>query len=165
MRTIRSKLLASAVALAFSAAALAPLPARAQAQDNLDLGTVVNQLTVPLLQGASPAHTPGPANNTGANGLICTMNIDTSSGNPSTTFSIDFFDTASATWQALVTSGAITALNTPTSIMVYPGAVATSVPTHMVIAGLKLPVVWRVTETVTGSASGIYGSIGCNLLK
>jgi hypothetical protein len=143
-----------------AAALLFAAPAFAQTQDNLSLGTIISNVQ----QGAATVHQIGPKN-TGDKGVMCTFNQVSHSGSPSTTFSIDFEDAASATWQAMVTSGAITNDTTPTTIVAYPGSVATSVPTGMVIAGLHVPVNWRVTETVGGTGGEVInGTIGCDLL-
>lgn len=139
-----------------------PFPAAAQQQDNLNLGAVIS---VTSQTAATVTGTPTP--NTSDNGAICTLAIaaNSSSGSPSITFAIQFQDTVSAAWQSLVTSGAITN-QTATSIMVYPGAVATSVPSGMVIAGLKLPRVWRVSATVAGTgAPNATFTVGCDLLR
>ena len=63
-------------------------------------------------------------------------------------------------------SGAITnsASVNGVRIEVYPGAVAASTPTGMVIAGLKLPRIWRVSEVITGGTS-TTGTVGCDLLR
>ncbi len=158
-RTARSFLLSTALVAGIVAATI---PAQAQQQDNLNLGVISSSTG-----RAAGTVTATPTPNTGANGAICTLNLTTSSsGAPSVTFSIQFQDTASATWQSLVTSGAVTAAATPTSIMVYPGAVATSVPSGMVIAGLKLPPTWRVSATFAGTGAPVAQySIGCALLK
>ncbi len=127
---------------------------------NLDLGAqITNVAQVPgTVNGASQA-------NIDQSGVVCMFDMTGEAGSPSTTFSIQSYDAANAAWQTLVTSGAVTALNTPTTIVAYPGAVATSVPTGMVIAGLPVSRVWRVTETVTGGGTTVTGRIGCNLLK
>jgi hypothetical protein len=97
---------------------------------------------------------------------MCTFNQTASSGTPSTTFSIQGYDAASNTYQSLVTSAAITTNNTPTKLVVYPGSVATAVPTGMVIAGLHLPRFWRVQQVIAGTGGpAITGTIGCDLLK
>src|SRR5882724_10621897 len=81
-------------------------------------------------------------------GVICTFNQTAHGGSPSTTIAIQFFDQPSATWQTLVTSGAITADATPTSIVVRPGIAVASLPTGMVAANLPLPRYWRLQQVV-----------------
>jgi hypothetical protein len=151
---IRSFVLAAAVS------ALA-LPALAQNVDNLNLGALItNSAQVPGTV-TSPVQT-----NTGARGAICNFSQQSEVGNPSTVFDIEFEDSVAGSWQALVTSGAITTSSPAggVAVMIYPGAVATTVPTNMTIAGLKLPRLWRVKEVVTGGTS-TTGGVTCDLLN
>lgn len=99
-------------------------------------------------------------------GVVCTLNSTANSGSPSTTFKIQGFDAASASYYDLGTSGAMTATGAPTSLMVYPGIVATSLPTGMTVVGLHVPRKWRVQQIIAGTAGpAITGTLGCNLLK
>lgn len=99
-------------------------------------------------------------------GVICTFNQSAHTGSPSITFGIDYYDEASAKFQQLVISGAISADATPTSVVVYPGAALTTTPTGMVLEALKLPRYFRVREVVAGTATPTTtGTIGCDLLR
>ena len=98
-------------------------------------------------------------------GVVCTYVQTALSGTPSVTFAIEGYDAATASYKAYATSGAITD-TTVTPVVVYPGAVATSVPTGMVIAGLHLPRVWRISQTIAGTGGpAVTSKIGCNYLN
>lgn len=99
-------------------------------------------------------------------GVICTYNQVSHTGSPSTTIAIQYYDSASASYQSLVTSGAITADATPTSILVHPAIAVASLPSGMVSANLPLPRYWRLQEVVAGSATPtVTGTVGCDYLK
>lgn len=98
-------------------------------------------------------------------GVLCTFNQSAHTGTPSTTIEIDAYDEASASFQKLVISGAITADATPTSILVYPGAALTTTPTGMVLEAIKLPRYFRVKEVIAGTTPGVTATIGCDLLR
>jgi hypothetical protein len=159
MRLIRLLGCAIAAALA-STAAFAQVPTSSPPY-NIDLGAVLTNTA----RGASTVNS-STLTNLDKHGVVCTYNQTAHGGSPSTTFGIQVFDAASNTWQSLATSGAITADATPTSVVVYPGAVATAVPTGMVLSGLPLTRSWRVTETVGGTATPtVTGTIGCNYIR
>ena len=147
----------------FSVAALFAFATGAIAQsiDNISLGAVQ---TLTFQPSSATAYTSNSLKNTGGNGVLCTYKQTTSSGSPSTVFAVQFFDAASATWQTFGSTPAIVDGN-DRSIIVYPGAVATSVPTNMVVVGLKVPETFRTSVTVTGASAGIYATVGCSLLK
>jgi hypothetical protein len=167
-------LLALTVAIAVAALVAPPILHRsADAQPvpsvvgpyNVDLGTMITN-TAQIGGAAGDGLFSANQANFDQNGVMCVLNATVNSGSPSTTFSIQGFDAATATWHTLVTSGAVTATATPTTIVSYPGAVATSVPTATTIAGLPVPRVWRVSETVGASSSaGVTAKIGCNIIK
>jgi hypothetical protein len=94
-----------------------------------------------------------------AKGVSCRFVQTANTSTPSTVFSIQSYDAASATWLSLGSSVATTANNTPAALTVYPG-VAT--PTTAVNA--HLGAVWRVQAVVTGGA-GSTGTLGCQKLK
>lgn len=133
---------------------------------NIDLGAVItNTAQIGGAAGDGIFGTPGVAN-LDQSGVICTAVATVNSGSPSVTFSIQAFDAATASYRNLATSGAMTATATPTTVIVAPGAVATSVPSGVTIAGVPLPRVWRVSETVgPSSSSGVTAKIGCNYFK
>jgi type II secretory pathway pseudopilin PulG len=149
------------VAAAILVASWSGFYAQAQQQDNLSLGALITNAA----QVAGTVNSPAQVNS-GNNGASCTYTQTASSSSPSTTFSIQFQDTASGFWTSLVTSGAITSTGptTPVTIMVYPGIEVSSLPTNVSAAqSLKLPRNWRVSETTSGGT--ITGTIGCDLLK
>lgn len=155
--------------LAFAAATMSALafaiPAKAQTPSvpgpyNVDLGAVItNAARVP------GTVTTAPQTNLAYNGVVCTFNQTGSSGSPSTTFSIQQYDSATASWTTLVTSGAITSNGAPTPIVVYPGIQTTSLPAGMVALSMKLPRTYRVSQTIAGAGTTSTSKIGCNLLK
>lgn len=157
---MKHRLLGIASGLAIVAALSAPAKAQNQsAEFNRALGPILNN-------SAQVAGTYNSADiqNITYKGAICTLNMSAEAGNPSTVFSIQMKDTVSLTYQKLVSSGAITALNTPTSIIVYPGIQTSSLPTGMVGINLKLPAWWRVGETITGGSS-MTSTTGCDGLN
>jgi hypothetical protein len=153
------------LALVAAAAAMLLTPARAQvpsvpAPYNVDLGAVITN------SARAPATvTTSQLDNLAYNGAECTFNQSAASGSSSTTFSIQFYDSASNSYQSLVTSGAITSSSVPTTIVVYPGVQTSSLPTGMVALNMKLPRKWRVSQTNAGANTTTTGTIGCNLLK
>lgn len=150
--SIRSALLAVALLGVLTPAAMAQ-------QQNLP-----KAITVTMTARVAGTYDNAGPPNLSNRGAICTFNQTAHSASPSTTMAIQFQDAASATWQTAAISGAITADTTPTSVLVYPGAVATAVPTGMVIAGIKLATNWRV-HVVQGGTGTITGTVGCELLN
>ena len=167
-------LLAITAAIVVAALALPPIMHKVDAQPvpsfvgpyNVDLGVLItNTAQIGGAAGDGIFGTPS-VNNFDQSGVICTMNATVNSGSPSTTFSVQAFDAATATWHTIGTSGAVTATATPTSLIVYPGAVASSVPTGVTVYGLPVPRVWRISETVgSSSAAGVTAKIGCNIMR
>lgn len=170
MKKFGAYLLAPLLALAL----LLPIGARAQVPSsqppyNTDIGALItNSLRT---AGTVVSATQSNADKTG---VVCRFVYTVSSGSPSTTFSIQVFDAASATWLTYATSTAATgypanAPNTPYDVMVKAGAQITGLPTNMVAISLPLGRTWRVSQTI-GSGSGAAspaasGTIGCNYLK
>lgn len=156
------------VALLFGTSlAFAQVPSLPTPPYNVDLGALV---TGTRAFNAS-ASTYAAQNNLAYNGVLCTFNMSAASGSASTTFGIQIFDAASATWQTLVTSNAIVATATPTSIVVAPGLQTSTttpvaaLPTGMIVLGMHLPRVWRLTETNTVSNTTATRTIGCNYFR
>ena len=130
---------------------------------NLDTGLA---LITNVAEAQNPSKLSANVANIDQSGAVCTYYQTAHTGSPSTLFAIQGFDAATASWLTYVVSGAITTSdNTPYPILVYPGAVATSLPTNMVVAGLPLPRVWRVSETTSGVGATITAKIGCNVLR
>lgn len=166
MKKLKIYLLSSCVAAAlagimFSSPLLqAQVPALPGPPYNTELGAVIT----------NSARTPGTVTtnkltNLANVGIECTFDQTAASGTPSTTFSIQFYDSASNTYQSMVTSGAITSSNTPTTIWVGKGEQTASLPSGMVSVGLPLPLYFRVSQTITGANTTSTGTIGCNTLK
>lgn len=161
--TVRNAIVAAAVSLAV----LAAPPAHAQPVPSF-VGPFNNDIGAVITNTAQAAGTVNSQNqaNVDQSGVICTLKQSAVVSTPTTTFAIQGFDAATATWNTLAISGNITTSTTNIySLFVAPGAVATSVPTNAVVAGLPLPRVWRVQEVVTGGAASTTGVIGCNLVK
>lgn len=124
---------------------------------NTELGAVITN-------GARAPSTVTTAKltNLAYNGVECTFNQTAVSGSSSTTFGIQMYDSASNTYQTLLTSAATTtAINTPSTITIYPGITAAA----NVSLSAHLPLYWRVTQTNAGANTTTTGTIGCNLLK
>ncbi len=158
MRSIRNFAIIAAASLALMAA-LPAAPAGAQQQDNLTgVATITNTARVP---GTAIAYgTP----NTSAKGVFCTFSQTAEVGTPSTVISVDVEDSAGLVWQTLGSSGAFAGLTGNVSIEVYPGAVATSVPSGLTVVGLKMPRIWRLRQVITGGTSST-GTANCDLLN
>ena len=164
-----------AVAPLMTAAAVAALilggqmmPARSQPVPsnvgpyNVDLGAVITNTAQAAGDLAS-----APQPNIDQNGVVCTYLPSAQGGFAMITFSIQGFDTATNTWHTMVTSPIVAALPTlPNSVGTYPGAQTSSLPTGYTYAGLPLPRIWRVSETVGGgSTPTITAKIGCVIQK
>lgn len=145
------------VAALLVAALLAILPIGRAAATNVDLGAVVT-LTA---QGAGTVTGTPSVVNDQWRGAICTWNQASHTGTPSSTFSIQFLDTASNSWVTLLTSAAQTADTTPATLSVYPGITAAA----NVSVSQVLPRRWRVSTTVGGTTPGVTGTIGCTLIN
>ncbi len=173
MRTsIRNILLGVGLAAAIAGSLLAPAPRPASAQTpsnpapyNVDIGAVISN----ALRTAGTV-TSSQLANTNWRGVVCKFVETVSSGSPSTTFSIQGYDAATASYTTLATSGAVTGTNSTTgaTIMIYPSAIMTTTPTGWVLNAVSLPRTWRVSQTI-GSGAGAAGpastsKIGCNYL-
>lgn len=164
------------VAAALTAAAIAGswlVPAQSQPVPstvgpyNVDLG--LNGAPV-ITNTARPAGTTTSAiiANLDQSGIVCTFAQTAVSGSPSTTFTIQGFDAATATWNTLGTSSADTTDTTgnPYTVWIQPGLIAADVPTNGVGKSLHAPRQLRIQQTVGGSGGpGTTSKIGCNILK
>jgi len=128
---------------------------------NIDLGAIVTNIAqVPGTYTSAQQTSPDKS------GVICTFNRTAFSGSPSNTFGIQIYDTASNTYQTVVSSAAITATPAgPISILTYPGVTLITTPTGMVAQAIPITRYWRVTETITGAGTQDTSTIGCVLLK
>ncbi|MGH7970168.1 MAG: hypothetical protein ACREIC_15715 [Limisphaerales bacterium] len=89
--------------------------------------------------------------------LVCVFNQASHTGTPSSTFTVQGKDTASGGYYTLLTSAAITADTTPTPIQAGAGLATTA----NVSAGVVIPALWRISETVGGTTPGVTGTVGC----
>lgn len=89
--------------------------------------------------------------------VSCTFNQASHSNSPSTTFAIQGKDVGSGTYYTLITSPAITADATPATISAGLGVATTA----NVGAGIPLPSIWRVTETIAGTTPVVTGTVRC----
>jgi hypothetical protein len=155
-----SRVLPTALGLiALTGAALAQVPSSVPPY-NTDLGALItNTLRVPATTNTADQ------TNSQWTGVICTFNMSASSGSPSSTIAIQMKDSASASYQTLATSGAITALSTPTSVVVGSGIQTSSLPSGMVALNMRLPRLWRVQQVISGAGTAVTGTVGCNMLK
>jgi hypothetical protein len=167
MRKALTFLMAFAVTAALSFGAYFSGPAKAQVPSsnppyNVDLGSVLTNTLQVIATVFSPQQ-----QNLDKTGVICTFNQTAVSGSPSTTFTIQNYDTASNTYYDVVTSGAFTTSVSPLSIMVVPGGQTSSLPTAVsAVFGGGLARYWRVKEVVGGSTgAATTGTIGCNNIK
>ena len=159
-----------AVAAVVAALAWATVPVLVQAQGpvpsavgpyNIDLGALITNVA----QGNGTVNSAAQAN-LDQSGVVCVMKQSAVSGTPSTVFGIQSYDAATASWNTLVSSGAITTSTANLySLWIRPGLIAADVPSNGVGKSTALPRAWRVTETVTASGDTTTSKIGCNLLK
>lgn len=145
---------------------LAALPARAQVQENLDLGAIVGG-TGALVTTAT-VNSAAQTNSTNK-GALCQLHQLSSSGTATITFAIQSQDAASQVWTSLITSGSITTVN-DTFLLVYPstnGATGqAALPTGWTAQNVHLPRTWRVQQVIGGTGGPAWNvSIGCNLLN
>lgn len=150
-------------ALAFAAIlsppGLAQPTAAIQAQTPLtrDIGNI-RTLT------ATGASTVTSADQTGFNAsrVSCVYNQTTSTGAPSTTFSIQNKDAASGNYYTLITSAAVVITNATVTSPIHVGAGV--VATTNVSAGVPIARTWRVSVTVAGSSTPtVTGTVGCSV--
>lgn len=150
------------MALASLLLAVAMLPAPAQTPSvvnppyNVDLGV---QITNTVRTAGTV--TTSQLDNLAYKGVVCTFVQTAASGSPSTTFSIQGYDAATASYLTYVTSSAITD-TTVTAAAVYPGLLATAVPSGVTAINMHLPRKWRISQTIGGSSGPATTSkIGC----
>lgn len=165
----RFKLLISAVV--FSALAIGLFlqpPAKSQVPSanppfNIDTGAII---TLALNGPGNLTTTSANQTNLDKTGIVCTYVQTASSGSASTTFEIDSFDAASATWNRLVISSAIATpvSGAPYTLVMHPGLIAADVPTNGVGKSMPLPRVWRA-QTITGGTNSVVATVGCNVIK
>lgn len=159
---LRNMLIAAAAAIVLVGASFLPTLAQVPSNPapyNIDLGALITNTA----RAAGTVTTSAQAN-TNWRGVVCTFKQTAASGSPSTTFSIQGYDAATATYLTYVTSGAITDTTT-TAIAVYPGMLASAVPAGMTAVNASLPRTWRVSQTVGGTGGPTTTSkIGCNYL-
>jgi hypothetical protein len=127
---------------------------------NSDFGAVIT----------NTARAPGTVNsaqqsNASYGGVVCTWYQASASGSASTTIAIQGYDSASATYQQLAISGALTSSTTPVSVMVYPGIASSGLANSGVSASFHLPRFWRVQQVNTGASTTSTGTVGCGYLK
>ena len=163
MTKMRSLIAAAAVLAAGMVLLLSshrePREAAAQSVGNLTaVAKITNTARVPGTVTAA-----GPRNEFGR-GVFCTFYQSAEAGTPSTVISVEAQDATSSQWQALGAAGAVTAIGGQASIIVYPGAVATSVPSGLTVVGLKVPALWRLVQVITGGTTST-GSASCDLLN
>lgn len=130
---------------------------------NSNLGAVVQSKT--LAGGVAGTYNSALISNYGNKGVKCVFNQTSESGTPSTTFAIQEYDQASATYQTILTSAAVT--NDLESVLeVYPGIQTSSLPSGQTWASinLHLPYAFRVAVIVAGTNPGIIYTVGCNSL-
>lgn len=146
--------LAAALALLATTAAV-----RAQPADNLSaVVTLTNTARVP-----GTVDTIAPVNS-GGKGVYCVFNRTAEVGAPSTVISVQVEDATSGSWQTLGSAAAVTGATGSAALLIYPGAVATSVPSGLSVAGLKVSRIWRLRQVITGATSDT-GSASCDLLN
>lgn len=166
--TFRAGFAALALATLVASPALSQVPA-SNPPYNTDIGAVLTSQ-----QRTAATYNSASQTNLDKTGVVCTLNQTVSSGSPSTTFAIQEYDAASATWYTVLTSSAITgypgsASATPAQLAVKPGIQTTSDPTNGYSLSWVLTRVWRI-QAIVGSGTGAAGpastfTVGCNYSK
>lgn len=156
-RSMISIAVAASVALASFAL---PLPALAQQGNIQGAARIINTARVP------GTVTQAGTLNSSDSGVFCTFHQSAEVGNPSTVISVEVQDVVSSQWQVVGTAAAVTNSSSTgvATLLVYPGAVATSVPSGMAVFGLKVSAAWRLKQVITGGTS-TTGSSACDLLN
>jgi hypothetical protein len=127
---------------------------------NLERGNFDTGAILTLTAQAAGTVTSADQTNVNGRGLACTFNQSAHTGTPSTTFSIQYKDTASASYVTLLTSAAIANDATPTALFLAAGAnVANSSDVR------PLPHIWRVSATVGGSTPVVTATVGCSVIR
>lgn len=102
-------------------------------------------------------------------GITCTYNQTAESGSPNVTFKIQAYDAASNAYHDILSSGTIVPATDGTStkhLTVYPGILASALPTNYTGINLHMPRAWRVVQTVSGtSGPAVTGTVGCDVLQ
>lgn len=168
MKMIKSALTAIGLLACMAVTSVAQTPS-APGPYNIDTGVLITN----TLRTAGTV-TSAVQTNLNWRGVVCRFVQTVSSGSPSTTFGIQVYDAASATWLTYLAHAAVTGYpsdtpNTPIDVAIYPGMQITSLPTNMTGLSAHLPRTWRLTQTIgngTGAAGpAITGKIGCNYLN
>lgn len=155
--------------LALAPAKAAPNPPIAGYPPNSDIGAVV---TNALHATGTVTGTPSTAN-TQWRGVTCTFKLTVSSGSPTETWSIEGFDSATASWYQIATTatfqwGAHSATATTQSLTVYPGIATSSLSSGQTAQNAHLPRVWRLVDVIGGTAGNTPAATstgGCNYLN
>lgn len=154
---LATSMLASALALA-PAAHAQPIP-NAQPPYNTDMTAMIpkSSRNAGTFFGASQSAID-------KTGVTCRLHqnlSNSSSGTPSTTFGIQTWDAVAQTWLQAAVSGAVTTA-ADSDLYVYPGAVATSVPSNTAIFGIPITRTWRPFMILAGSgAPSINSQVEC----
>lgn len=120
----------------------------------------VSELGALITNTARTAGTVNSADQTGSFiSVSCTFNQSAHTNSPSTTFKIQGKDAASGTYWDMITSAAITADATPTSIAAGMGnGTVANVSTFF-----PVPKTWRVVQIIAGTTPIVTGTVDCRL--
>jgi len=89
--------------------------------------------------------------------LTCTLLVTAQTGSPSSTWSIQGLVPGTTTWVTLLTSAAVTAINTPSTMSIGPNiTTAANVGLNAVV-----PDNWRTQVVETGGGSTVTGTVSC----
>lgn len=120
----------------------------------------VQELGTLITNTAAGAGTVNSADQTGSLiAVSCTFTQSAHTGTPSTTFKIQGKDAATSLYYDLITSAAVTADATPTSVAagMSTGTVAN------VSAGFPVPRTWRVSVIIAGTSPVVTAKTDCRL--
>lgn len=158
----RTSLMSLAALALLTSAAVAQVP-NAQPPFNTPMTNMIPAATraASTVLGALQAN----VDKTGVRCRLTQANGSSSSGSPSTTFGIQTYDVVSGRYLQQAVSGAITTAQ-DNEVIVYPGAVATSVPSATAIFGIPLGNAWRVFMTIAGTGDPrMTASVDCGYLR
>jgi hypothetical protein len=149
------------IGIAAAAALLAGM-FRAEAQAPQGYFGVLHQINPLGAVITNTAQAPATVNSAaiqmgGYDAIRCTFNQVSHTGSPSTTIAIQVQDPLSLGWESVITSGAITADATPTSV----SAGSHTATTANISAGTILTRAVRVQEVVSTGGATTTGTVGC----
>lgn len=165
MRSLKTSILALAIAASFAATAVyaAPNPPAAGYPQNQDIGAVISNAAVAPGTVLGVPTTP----NNSWSGVVCATQFTTETGSPTALTSIEGFDAATASWYQIAVAGSQTtgdAQGTTKTLAVHPGIATSSLSANNAAQNAVLPKLWRLKQVIGGSGT-LTSKTGCNYIN